>query len=49
MLSSDPSPLFQTAVYMGGVLTGYALLTAPEEWSRTWRTIRSTLFRRRQR
>ena len=32
--SSDPSPLMLTALYMAGILGGYALLTAPEEWQR---------------
>ena len=40
--SSDPSPLVQTAVYMAGVLCGYVLLVRPDEWQRTWETIRST-------
>ena len=33
MLPSDPSPLVQTTVYMGGMLAGYLLLTRPEEWA----------------
>ena len=41
MPSSDPSPLVQTAVYMVGILLGYGLLVQPEEWQRTWETIRS--------
>ncbi|HYC33257.1 MAG TPA: hypothetical protein VEB59_13285 [Gemmatimonadales bacterium] len=45
---SDPSPLFQTAVYMAGILAGYALLTSPEEWARAWQTVRSVLRRERQ-
>ncbi|HEX6434924.1 MAG TPA: hypothetical protein VFZ87_11805 [Gemmatimonadales bacterium] len=40
--SSDPSPLVQTAVYMAGILTGYALLVRPDEWQRAWETLRST-------
>jgi hypothetical protein len=40
--SSDPSPLVQTAVYMAGILGGYALLVRPDEWQRAWQTIRST-------
>jgi len=47
-LASDPSPLVQTAVYMAGILTGYALLTRPEEWARAWETVRSVWSRRRQ-
>jgi hypothetical protein len=42
MPSSDPSPLVQTAVYMGGILLGYGLLVRPEEWQSAWETIRST-------
>jgi hypothetical protein len=42
MPSSDPSPLVQTAVYMAGILLGYALLVRPDEWQRAWETIRST-------
>ena len=45
--SSDPSPLMLTALYMAGILGGYALLTAPEEWQRAWRTVRHALTRRR--
>lgn len=37
---SDPSPLVQAAVYMAGMLAGYALLTRPEEWARAWETVR---------
>jgi hypothetical protein len=39
---TDPSPLVQTVVYMAGMLGGYVLLVRPEEWQRTWETIRST-------
>ena len=45
---SDPSPLLQTAVYMAGILTGYALLTSPEEWARAWQTVRAVLRRDRR-
>jgi hypothetical protein len=45
---SDPSPLTQTAVYMLGMLAGYALLTRPEEWSRAWETVRSVWRRERR-
>jgi hypothetical protein len=44
---TDPSPLVQTAVYMAGMLAGYALLTAPDEWTRAWQTVR-TVWRRRR-
>ena len=44
----DPSPLLLTALYMAGILTGYALLTAPEEWQRAWETVRQVWARRRQ-
>ena len=42
---SDPSPLVQAAVYMAGMMAGYALLTSPEEWARAWQTVR-TVWRR---
>ncbi len=42
IVSSDPSPLVQTAVYMGGVLVGYVLLVRPDEWQNAWETIRNT-------
>ena len=44
----EPSPLVLTALYMAGIFTGYALLTAPEEWQRAWQTVRQALNRRRQ-
>ena len=44
---SDPSPLVLTALYLAGHLTGYALLTAPEEWQRAWQTVRQVWNRRR--
>jgi hypothetical protein len=47
MLSADPSPLVQTAVYMGGMLAGYLLLTRPEEWARVRETVRGVWERRR--
>jgi hypothetical protein len=47
LFASDPSPLVQTAVYMAAMLTGYALLTPPEEWSRAWQTVRTVWSRRR--
>jgi hypothetical protein len=46
--SADPSPLLLTALYMGGMLAGYALLTAPEEWQRAWQTVRQAWTRRRR-
>ena len=46
--SGDPSPLLLTALYMAGILTGYALLTAPEEWQRAWLTVRQALARQRR-
>ena len=48
LIVADPSPLVQTAVYMGGVLAGYILLLRPDEWQRAWETIRSALSRPRQ-
>lgn len=48
LIASDPSPVVQTAVYMGGVLAGYALLTRPEEWARAWETVRTVWPRRRE-
>jgi hypothetical protein len=47
LVSSDPSPLMQTAVYMGGILAGYLLLTRPEEWERVRETVRQVWERRR--
>lgn len=45
-LAADPSPLVQTGIYMAGMLTGYVLLTQPEEWARAWDTMRSVWTRR---
>jgi hypothetical protein len=45
-LPSDPSPLIQTAVYMGGMLAGYLLLTQPHEWARVREVVREALERR---
>jgi hypothetical protein len=45
--SSDPSPIVQAAVYMGGILAGYALLIRPEEWQSAWETLRNTWSKRR--
>ncbi|MDQ3137561.1 MAG: hypothetical protein M3Q93_08235 [Gemmatimonadota bacterium] len=47
MLPSDPSPLVQTIVYMGGMLAGYLLLTQPAEWARVRETVREVWERRR--
>jgi hypothetical protein len=47
VLATEPSPLTQTAVYMGGVLVGYLLLTKPEEWERVRETVRDVWQRRR--
>jgi hypothetical protein len=44
--SSDPSPLVQTAVYMGGMLAGYVLLVRPDEWQRAWEILRNSWSRR---
>jgi hypothetical protein len=44
---AHPSPLIQVTVYMAGILSGYALLTGPDEWQRAWETVRDVLARRR--
>ena len=44
----EPSPVLLTALYLSGILTGYALLTAPEEWQRAWQTVRQAWIRRRR-
>ena len=46
LLPSDPSPLAQATVYMGGMLAGYLLLTQPEEWARVRETVREVWERR---
>ena len=46
LLPSGPSPLAQAAVYMGGMLAGYLLLTQPEEWARVLETVREAWERR---
>jgi hypothetical protein len=46
LLPSGPSPLAQAAVYMGGMLAGYLLLTQPEEWARVRETVREMWERR---
>jgi hypothetical protein len=48
LIASDPSPMVQAAVYMGGVLAGYVLLVGPDEWQRAWETIRSTWSKSRR-
>jgi hypothetical protein len=45
--SGDPSPLMLAALYMAGILSGYALLTAPEEWHQAWQTVREIWTRQR--
>jgi hypothetical protein len=47
--TSDPSPLIQTVVYMGGILTGYVLLTTRDEWERAWAVLREVLGSGRRR
>ena len=47
ILSSEPSPLAQTAVYMAGMLAGYLLLTEPHEWERVRETVREVWNRRK--
>lgn len=47
-MSPEPSPLVLTALYMAGILTGYALLTGPEEWQRAWQNVRRAWTRRRR-
>jgi hypothetical protein len=47
-MSPDPSPFLLTALYLAGILTGYGLLTAPEEWQRAWETVRRAWTRRRR-
>jgi hypothetical protein len=37
-----------TALYLAGILSGYAILTAPEEWQRAWQTVREVWTRRRR-
>ena len=48
LIASDPSPMVQAAVYMGGVLAGYVLLVGSEEWQSAWESLRNTWSRRRQ-
>jgi hypothetical protein len=48
LLVTEPSPLLQTTVYMGGMLAGYLLLTRPEEWAEVRQTVRSMWERRRE-
>lgn len=46
---AEPSPLLQTAVYMGGMVVGYLLLTGPEEWARVRETVREIVGSRGKR
>jgi hypothetical protein len=46
VLVTDPSPIMQAAVYMGGMLAGYLLLTQPEEWTWVRETVREVWERR---
>jgi hypothetical protein len=48
LLVTEPSPLLQTTVYMGGMLAGYLLLTRPEEWAEVRQTVRAMWERRRE-
>ena len=48
LIASDPSPMVQAAVYMGGVLAGYVLLVRPDEWQSAWESLRDTWSRRRK-
>jgi hypothetical protein len=48
LIASDPSPMVQAAVYMGGVLAGYVLLVRPDEWQSAWESLRNTWSRRRK-
>jgi hypothetical protein len=47
VLATDPSPVLQASVYMGGILAGYLLLIRPEEWAEVRATVRALLERRR--
>jgi hypothetical protein len=47
IVATEPSPLMQTTVYMGGMLAGYLLLTRPEEWAEVRQTVRAMWERRR--
>ena len=49
MLYAEPSPLVEAAVYMGGILAGYLLLTEPHEWAWVRDTVREVWSRRRGR
>jgi len=48
LIASDPSPMVQAAVYMGGVLAGYVLLVGPDEWQNAWESLRNTWSRHRK-
>jgi hypothetical protein len=47
--TTDPSPLIQACIYMAGILTGYVLLTTPDEWQRAWAVLRDVLGAGRRR
>ena len=49
MISSEPSPLLQAAVYMSAVLGGYILATPPAELARAWQTVRAVVRPRGER
>jgi len=46
--SPEPSPLLQAIVYMVGILSGYALLTPRQDWTRAWQTVRTIWDRERR-
>lgn len=48
LIASDPSPMVQAAVYMGGVLAGYVLLVRPDEWQSAWESLRNSWSQRRK-
>jgi hypothetical protein len=48
LIASDPSPMVQAAVYMGGVLAGYVLLVKPDEWQSAWESLRNTWSKRQK-
>jgi hypothetical protein len=43
----DSDSIAQTAVYMVGMLSGYALLTPTEDLAKAWKTVRDVLDRRK--
>jgi len=48
LIASDPSPMVQAGVYMAGMLVGYVLLVAPDEWQSAWTSLRNSWSRRRK-